>query len=264
VASVVWRAARRYREAGLAGIAQAIGTRIGLASPASLVETISPLEGVFEWLAHRGAYSIVQIGAFVGDTSNDPLYRFVRQSEPGSGSVVVLVEPVREFYEQLVRNYAGVEAARFENVAVAAEAGLRDFYRLGVDPTRHGHSEWLLQLGSLREDRMTSLWNAYEIDPAARDFYLAHRVVEQVECVTFEQLAARHGIQRVDLLQIDAEGSDYEILRSIDFARHLPRFVNYERVLMGETEAACRTMMLDAGYILLDWGQDTLCIHVSY
>ena len=64
----------------------------------------------------------------------------------------------------------------------------------------------------------------------------------------------------LDLLQIDAEGYDYEILKTIDFDRIRPRFVNYERVLLLDEEPACRSMMRDAGYVLFDWDIDTLCV----
>lgn len=222
------------------------------------------MRGVVEWLASREAFSIVQIGAYVGDSRNDPLSSFLRsQKGRDRRTVVVLVEPVRTHFDALVRNYEDLPFARFENVAVADRPGTRDFYRLGVDPVEHGFPEWLAQLGSLRADRMTHLWDAYEREPRLRDFYLAHRVVDRVRCVTLHELLDQHAIAELDLLQIDAEGYDYEILRTLDFERVRPRLVNYERVLLGADEAACRALMVQAGYLLFDWGQDTLCLRVA-
>ena len=60
----------------------------------------------------------------------------------------------------------------------------------------------------------------------------------------------------MDLLQIDTEGYDYEILRTIDFSRLRPRFINYERELLQDDGPACRSMLSAAGYVLFDWGED--------
>lgn len=84
-------------------------------------------------------------------------------------------------------------------------------------------------------------------------------MVDHVRCITFDELLRRHDKSEIDLLQIDAEGYDFEILKTVDFARYRPKLVNYERVLLGEAEAACPTMLWDAGYPLYDYGQDTIC-----
>ena len=117
-------------------------------------------------------------------------------------------------------------------------------------------------MGSLRPDRMIYFWDHWEREPdqKMKDFWVQHRTVESVHCWTFHQLLERHRLDHVDLLQIDAEGYDYEILRTIDFSRLRPRFINYERVLLHEDEPACRAMLTDAGYVLFDWSVDTLAV----
>jgi len=54
--------------------------------------------------------SIVQIGVYIGDTPNDPLFEFLQTQVPTrvAGSLktkVVLVEPIREHFDQLTTNY---------------------------------------------------------------------------------------------------------------------------------------------------------------
>jgi FkbM family methyltransferase len=208
----------------------------------------------------------VQIGAYVGDTSNDPLYDFLRATLPGRpASVAVLVEPARDYFEALRAAYGDLPMVRLENVAIAEEEGERDFYRLapGVDPTEHGQHEALAQLGSLRPDRMTDLWDRHERHPEAKEFWHQHRTVEKVRCSTFHQLVERHGLGDVDLLQLDTEGYDYEILRTIEFSRMRPRFIRYEHVHLHESGEACRAMLMEAGYALFDWGEDTLAVALA-
>ena len=117
------------------------------------------------------------------------------------------------------------------------------------------------QLSSLREDRMTALWESYEADKKMQEFYLAHRAQITVQCVTLQDLLVKHNITDLDLLQIDAEGYDYEILKSIDFQRIKPRFINFEHALLSTTQRLeCRQMLERIGYIVHEWaGADTTC-----
>lgn len=229
-----------------------------LSPPGPEIET--PMESVLSQLETGRSFSIVQVGAYIGDTDNDPLYEWLKATLPShEGSTVVLIEPVAEYFEQLRSAYAGMPV-HLENVAITDEAGERDFYRLGVDPVAHGQPAGLSQVGSLRADRMTMPWDGWDVERGMQKFWLQHRVVEKVRCDTLQAVLDRHNLANIDLLQIDAEGYDYEILRTIDFQRIRPRFINYERVLLLEDEAACRAMMIAAGYVLVDWRQDTLCI----
>jgi FkbM family methyltransferase len=217
------------------------------------------MEGVLSWLAAHEAFTVVQVGAYVGDTPNDPLYGFLRSTLPGHPSrVAVLVEPVREYFDALREAYRDLPTVRLENVAIAEEAGERDLYRLppDVDPTKHGHMDWLSQVSSLRPDR----FERHDGDARRQAFLRQFSTVETVQCWTLGELLERHDLEHVDLLQIDAEGYDYEILRTIDFSQWRPRFINYERILLHEDEPACRAMLIDADYLLFDWDLDTLAV----
>lgn len=227
-----------------------------------------PMQCALEWLAARPSFSIVQIGAHVGDTFNDPLCQFLHHhlgrnhADPTREIKVLLVEPVREHFEQLRKNYADLAGVHFENAAIAEEEGVRDFYRLGVDPAAHGYPEWLSQLGSLKAE--TPILQNSENASQWRKFYRENQIVEPVNCITLDTLLDRHQIDGLDLLQLDTEGYDYEILKSADFARIKPRFINYERVLLDDDEnAACREMLVKSGYLLMDWEYDTFCIRVT-
>jgi FkbM family methyltransferase len=226
----------------------------------------SPLTKVFAELSGC-PFTIIQIGAYVGTSHNDPLAAFLKNElSVDRGATAILVEPVAEYFAELRSNYKGLHGLKLENLAIAAEAGRRTFYRISVDPTQYGFPEYLAQLSSLREDRMTTLWDNYEgrwIDPKHREFYMLHRIAEQVECISFSDLVKRHDIEQIDFLQIDTEGYDYEILKSIDFEKRRPRFINYERTLLQSDEAACRSMMQRFGYTLEDWDIDTLCTRID-
>jgi FkbM family methyltransferase len=257
----------RYAESGLRGVSRSALRYLAPEDAVSNeVAAPHPMVQALDWLSKQRSFSIVQIGAFVGDTPNDPLAMFFREQlveERGDGIKVVLVEPVKEYFDRLCDNYKHLYDMRFENVAIAEREEIRDFYRLSADPVAHGYPDWLSQLSSLRSDRMTKLWDSYEKHEDLKKFYLSHRTTEKVRCITLQGLLEKHSIHALDLLQVDTEGYDYEILKTIDFGKTRPRFVNYERVLLQDDEVPCREMMQAAGYLLIDYSQDTFCVRIG-
>lgn len=224
----------------------------------------SPIKGILGMLATQSSFSIVQIGAYIGNTYNDPLFDFLCNLDSQAPTKVVLVEPIREYFDLLCKNYHHVPNIQFENVAIAKTEGTAEMYRLDVNPVEYGFPEWMAQLSSLKEERMGKLWDASEVDSdwaaKCKQFYLEHRVVETITCTTLHRLFDKHQIQQLDLLLIDAEGYDFEILKTLDFKKLKPEFINYERVLLQGDEPACREMLEAQGYVLMDWGHDTFCV----
>jgi FkbM family methyltransferase len=219
----------------------------------------------------QSAVTIVQIGANVGNTGSDQLYGFLKEHclKPECDGLLscraVMVEPVRYLFDQLSANYAGFRGVTCENAAIAETVGTRNFYRLreGIDLQANGLQPWAEQLGSFLPEQMASLWNHDPGNLELRRFVEANIVVEEVRCLSLHDLLAKHQLSGVDLLQIDTEGYDYQILRTIDFKRFTPRYINYERIHLKKDESRCRAMLVDQGYRLHDHGQDTLCEHTT-
>ena len=89
-------------------------------------------------------------------------------------------------------------------------------------------------------------------------------VCREVPVLTFDSLCKRSHATRVDLLLIDTEGHDWEILRSIDFARWRPRLVIYEHYhLSPVARAAAREHLGLVGYETMEEGFDTFCLDTS-
>ena len=226
---------------------------------------VPPVGIALEQVIRTGDFIILQIGAHVGNTYNDPLFHGIashadelRRRVPPAHRIV-LVEPVEAAFEQLRRNYSSIPGVRFENVAIAETSGPRSFYRLGVDPEKCGYPEFLSQLGSLKRERMGVLWDNLENIRDYKQFYLKHLVIDTVPCLTFRELIERCALPRIDLLQIDAEGSEYDILASVPFDEFDIRFINYERVLLDGKKRDCEKLLKGWGYKLADHGQDTFC-----
>ena len=77
-------------------------------------------------------------------------------------------------------------------------------------------------------------------------------VVQPVACHTVESALRTAGLNRVDLIQIDAEGHDWPIIRSIDFTRMRPSILRFEYRHMCRAEAdACLALLARNGYRFL-------------
>jgi hypothetical protein len=55
-----------------------------------------------------------------------------------------------------------------------------------------------------------------------------------VDCVTFDDILV--DVERVDLLEVDAEGYDLELLRAFDFDRFRPAIVRFEHAHLSRTD----------------------------
>ncbi|MFM7181443.1 MAG: FkbM family methyltransferase [Verrucomicrobiales bacterium] len=210
---------------------------------------------------------IVQVGANIGNTDSDQIFSFlVRNFGPEavssqSSCTAILVEPVRHLYEGLLVNYKGVKGVDCENIAIAESKQKKKFYRLreGIDLAANGLPPWAEELGSFEREQLDFLWKDTPQNTKLREFVDSNVVAEDVPCLPLRELFEKHELNAVDFLQIDTEGYDLEVLKTLDFKRVAPRFINFERIHLKKNEARCREMLTRLGYKLFDHGQDTLC-----
>ena len=158
---------------------------------------------------------IVQIGANDGKMS-DPLYPFIMKHKKRVEGV--LIEPMKEVFESLKTNYRNCPKIKLLNVAIHKSEKEMKLYK--VNPLARKVPEWSKGIASFNKDHhLISKTNA------------EHMVVEIVRCISFEDMVNDNGIDRIDLLQIDTEGYDSEIIRSIEFGSIKPRIIRFEHGL---------------------------------
>ena len=56
-------------------------------------------------------------------------------------------------------------------------------------------------------------------------------IEEKVVCISLDKLIDKYSVSKIDLLQIDTEGYDYEIISNMDFSRIKPRIIHFEHEL---------------------------------
>jgi FkbM family methyltransferase len=166
----------------------------------------------------------------------------------------VMVEPVPYVFERLRANYGNDPRVRLENVAVAAQSGSLPFHYLAQSGSGDALPDWYDELGSFRKDVVLK--------------HLAHlpdleqRLIStEIPCVTVADLCQRNGLAAIDLLHMDLEGYDYELIKSIDFARVRPLLLVYEhKHLDPADQLRCREDLRRAGYAGFAEVADTWCI----
>jgi FkbM family methyltransferase len=181
----------------------------------------------------------------------DPLRPFLLQYD-WSG---LMIEPVPYVFERLRRNYWHKPKLIQENVAIGPQDGWARFYCVA----EAGPHEPLPKI----YDQLGSFSKAHILKHAKYIPTLERRIVElTVPTMTFESLCRKHGVSRIDLLHVDAEGYDYELLKLVDFAAHRPTVLLYEhRHLSDADRVACRAKLEADGYALIEHGADTLGLH---
>lgn len=196
----------------------------------------------------KQAVFFVQVGS--NDAGyGDPLAFFTRHY----GWRGLMIEPLPHIFARLRQRYARFKGLKFANVAIANEPGERPFYHLRRSDEA-GLPPWYDMLGSF--DRANVLKHQQ---------YLAdipERIVEtQVRCARFDTLCQEHGINQFDVLHIDAEGYDFEVLKTVDLARYKPAVILFEHThLLVADLAAAQTMLRKAGYLAHSDPADLLAV----
>ena len=216
-------------------------------------------QAVEGFLRAHGQLSFLQIGGYDG-VSFDPLREHILKGDLTG----VIVEPVPMHFEKLQALYAGSDRIKVENCAVDATEGERTMWFFSREAIAKGTIGQVFGgitsflLPNLLEKGGT-LGGLYSEENRA----ILNSLVESISvpCHTYDTIIARNGLQRIDLLQIDTEGYDYELLKVFDFQRHRPAIVHYEcQHLNPQDKAAAEQLLRSHGYVLSSNGYDTLAL----
>ena len=181
----------------------------------------------------------VQVGAHDGKM-HDPLF-FLLSKNNWNG---VLIEPQKKMIQRFKRRYKERDNLQYFNLAVHPRDTTVKLYSL-KEPENYSQTGW----SSILPDRFSILKNKNEID------------VELVKAKPLMEIIKESKFTRVDLLQIDTEGYDYEVLKMFDFRFFRPVIVQYENVhLSNDVYEQSKTILSENGYFVFKKNQDTISI----
>lgn len=202
---------------------------------------------VAAFAAARGECFIIQIGAHTGDL-NDPVEKAIRTL----GLRAILVEPQRRQFDALTAHYADQPQVILERAAIAHEAGDATLYKVRPEfwAEHKFPAESASQISSLNREQIGSAVEIFGGAALRRD-EAAYLDSEIVPAHTLGSLLTKHGAARIDLLQIDAEGFDFEIIKMIEWETTAPAMINYETLHLSiEDRQAAWALLRDKGYDL--------------
>jgi FkbM family methyltransferase len=181
----------------------------------------------------------LQIGAHNG-LDKDPIAPLVRRHH-WSG---LLVEPQKHVFAKLIENYAGEKQLLFENSAIAEKDGTFTLYAFDV-----GAEDSASMATSSRRHYLTLNSEGW------------HGKVKALEvpALSLRSLLDKHAVKRVDILQIDTEGYDYNIIKMIDFTRIKPQIIHFESNYLNRAQKTdCLRLLNEQGYSCLTLGIDSI------
>ncbi|MCC5811241.1 MAG: FkbM family methyltransferase [Ectothiorhodospiraceae bacterium] len=222
---------------------------------------LSTREGLFQSMLEQfceqheagGGARFLQIGANDGRT-NDPLFPVIQRFN----LVGICVEPLPEAFELLQETYRGNANVTLVQRAVGPSEGQMDLYMAGLPEaaTDEDRKDAYRKATLSRESAIAKTRKACKLSSDAE----AEGRLEcrQVQASTLVGLVEEFGNPRVDILQIDAEGEDWNILRQAEALPSLPAFVNLEhKGLDREQRAEMHAWFSREGYLWFEHGRDT-------
>jgi FkbM family methyltransferase len=168
-------------------------------------------------LSEMGAIShvnILQVGAHVGHTSNDPIF-----NKPMKDQTLIVIEPVPYLFQQLVANYEPrKQDNRIEclNIAVSNTDGSLKLYVPSASNDFNNFPFWASQLASTNPVHISTHLSGLQTEAV------------EVPCYRLNTLIKTLGIERIDSLMVDTEGHDYEILMDLDLSVVKPGKIRFE------------------------------------
>jgi len=168
----------------------------------------------------------------------------------------IMIEPLPYVFDQLSAQYRDHPRIILENVAVGDHDGTAELFHIpqSDDPDL---PNWYDALGTFRKD---VLLKHSEFIPD-----IANRIVSTVvPCSTFESICGRHSVQKIDLVQMDTEGYDFEVIKLIDLERYRPKLLMFEHLHLTPADFdACLQHLRQHGYEDLSDTMDTVCLRVG-
>lgn len=190
--------------------------------------------------------TFIQVGAFDGITL-DPLYKYISRY----GWRGVLVEPQPRPASQLRELYRGNDRIVVLQAALDRERGKRTLFTLESESA----PIWAGGMASFQRDHIVK--HSYLI--AGLEGMIREIMVN---CIPFDDVFERLPSERIDLLQIDAEGADAYILSLFPFDRVKPAIIHWEiKNLTKAQKEDCFEKLSGFGYRLApSGGEDMMAV----
>ena len=151
-------------------------------------------------------FGLVVIGAHFGVWLNDDLSKFDKEN-------ILLVEPVPYNYKKLKEKFINSTNIQICTNAIFSDHKINKFYFVNEKSISKLGKHWASGIGSFNKNHI--------LDHRTKRFKIEEKDIDEIEIefITFNDLIEKYLIESIDKLQIDVEGAEYEILKSIDYKK---------------------------------------------
>jgi FkbM family methyltransferase len=209
-------------------------------------------------LSHSPVH-FMQVGANDG-CFHDPLFKFIRMFKWKG----VLLEPqpyvFENYLKRLHKNSPGIIPV---NAALSYEDGEADIYKIAFSNAR-----WATGLASFNKHALESAIASGHVArmakrygeelPANENEFIASVKIKTISPGT---LISTYGLKRIEWLQIDAEGFDFEIIKMMEIEKTQPRVIVYENSHLSEADQnSCLELLRKNNYSVTNIQENTVAM----
>ena len=207
----------------------------------------------------KGDFTVIQIGANDGIT-HDPIHKFIKRDQWNG----VLLEPQSDVFNTFLKKiYAKNKGIHCVCAAIGYQDGKQPIYKIGFSNMR-----WATGLASFSKEKIEQAFEngivsynctQYRIDiPEDKNKWISE---EAVEVISPESLIRRYSLNKIDLLQIDAEGFDLEVIKMFEIEKFKPKAIVFENVgLLSDDYNTCLALLHSNDYVTRKFGPNTLAL----
>ena len=149
-------------------------------------------------------FGLVVLGAHLG-------VHIKKEIEQTLPKKVLLVEPVPHNIEAINNNLKDFKNIFLEQVAISDKREKKDFFFVKRSSIPKLKKHWSSGIGSFNKSHI--------LDHRSKRFQIEDIDIDKIsiQSITLQDLIEKYSITRIDKLLIDVEGSEYAILKNIDF-----------------------------------------------
>ena len=142
---------------------------------------------------------------------------------------VLLIEPVKYNFDQLKNRFKNYKNIIFENIAIGDKNELMDFFHVLESSVDKLKKHWASGIGSFSKEHI--------LKHRTKRFQITEEDIKciKIKTITFNKLIEKYKIEYINKLIIDAEGFDYNIIKSIDFKKIFIKEIIFEKKHLSTT-----------------------------
>jgi len=200
-------------------------------------------------------FFFIEMGGNDGKT-NDPIYPYVTKYKLSG----IIIEPQEDVFKLLQDTYKDYPNVKCINAAISNETGRQTFYTAKESIKNKDNYSRITGIASFNKDILRrTIKNKLPANVSVDDYIQETKV----KTISLTDLLNEHKIRKVNMIQTDCEGFDYEIIKMIDFNKISPDIINFESEHLSESDLEeCQNLLTTHEYRWFRFGGDTCAYKV--